>query len=77
MAAQQWSGRLHGHSWCDLGDLSYVAARATDNGAMFRVLVNNPFSSAVSAVATVTVTADNVPPTIVRVQTIDSFSTCS
>ncbi|MCI0748087.1 MAG: PA14 domain-containing protein [Verrucomicrobia subdivision 3 bacterium] len=53
----------------------YVLApvRATDSGAMFRAVVNNAFSAATSQVATLTVNADLVAPTVRSVSGTESF----
>jgi uncharacterized repeat protein (TIGR01451 family) len=48
--------------------------RATDDGAMFRAVVANAFSTATSDVATLTVVPDSTPPSVSFVRGTESYS---
>lgn len=48
--------------------------RATDDGAMFRATVANSFSTATSDIATLTVTADNTPASVLFARGTESFT---
>lgn len=77
----QWE-RNDGAGFSDITDATSARytlprARATDNGAVFRLRASNPFGGVTTDPATLTVIPDLAPPTVVAVRPTESFSQIS